>query len=144
VLADFTAVISIAKRVIGEEGFLDRISMLPVDAIVDPLGGPYDLVVMAAFIQVLKRDQARRALHNISDVTVPGGSIYIIGKIVDHTRMAPVDAAMFNVNFLNIYNGGQAYSESEYKEWLTAAGFENFETNLVPGHDGIITARKKK
>lgn len=143
VLADFPAVTSVAQKVVREANLSDRVGVLPVNAVDDSLGGPYDVAIMRAFIQVLDRDQAQKALLNIGDAIEPGGSVFAIGKILDDSRTSPVDAALFNLNFLNIYDGGQAYTQSEYREWLEAAGFHEFKVTLVPGQDSIVSARKR-
>ncbi len=142
VLADFPAVTSIAQKVIDEANLSHRVKVLPGDAVTDPLGGPYDVVAMKAFIQVLDRDQAQQALVNISRSMKTGGTVYIIGKIVGDMRIEPADAALFNINFLNVYDGGQAYTESEYRGWMTEAGFEEFNVTPVPGGDSIISGSK--
>ena len=36
-------------------------------------------------------------------------------------------AALFNQIFLNVYDGGQAYTESQHRDWLTEAGFGDFK-----------------
>ena len=47
-----------------------------------------------------------------------------------------------SLNFLNIYDGGQSYTEGEYREWLTEAGFEGVVRVVAPDGTSIITARK--
>lgn len=142
VLADFPAVISIAQKVIDEAGLSDRISTIQADATVDSLGGPFDVAVMRAFIQVLGHEEAQQALNNIAHSLRAGGDIYVIGSVVSDSRLEPARAALFNVTFLNVYDGGQAYTQSEYRSWLEKAGFENFKITPVPRGDSIISARK--
>ena len=48
-----------------------------------------------------------------------------------------------NLNYLNIYDGGQAYTEGEYRSWLDAAGFENIERVIISNGESIISARKR-
>ncbi|MCH8817431.1 MAG: methyltransferase domain-containing protein [Chloroflexi bacterium] len=142
-LQDFPAVTSIAEKIVRDAGLSDRVSVLPGDALNDPLGGPYDVSMMRALIQVLNRDQAQKVLMNVGRATEPGGTIYIIGRILDDTRTTPTPAVLFNLNFLNIYDGGQAYTHSEHREWLDLAGFEDFKVTPIPGSDSIISARKR-
>ncbi len=142
VLADFPAVVSIAGKVIDEAGLSGRVSTIQADATVDPLGGPFDVAVMRAFIQVLDHEGAQLALDNIANSLRAGGDIYVIGRVVDDTRLVPAQAALFNVTFLNVYDGGQAYTESEYRSWLEKAGFKDFKIMSVPSGDSIISARK--
>ena len=69
--------------------------------------------------------------------------IYVIGNIVADSRTEPAGAVLFNLPFLNVYDGGQAYTEGEYREWLTQAGFEDFNVTDVPGGASIVSARKR-
>ncbi len=143
VLVDFPAVMSIAQKVIDEAALADRVKVLPGDATTDPLGGPFDVAVMRAFIQVLGPEEAQQALTNIGQAIEPGGAIYIIGKVIDDTRTEPEGAALFNVIFLNHFDGGQAYTRSEYHAWLDNAGFDGFHLTYVPSGDSIVSARKR-
>ncbi len=53
--------------------------------------------------------------------------IYIIGAILDNTRLAPPETVLLNLNFLNSYEDAQAYTEQEHQGWLTEAGFTGFQ-----------------
>jgi hypothetical protein len=44
--------------------------------------------------------------------------------------------------FLNMYDEGQAYTEHEYRTWLTAAGFTGMQRVYVTGAVSLITAHK--
>ena len=85
--------------------------------------------------------QAVAALKNVIKAMEPGGTIYIIGSILDDCRLSPPEAVASNLNFLNIYDGGQAFTEGEYRQWLDEAGFQGTERVVLPGNS-IITARK--
>ena len=75
-------------------------------------------------------------------VTEPGGEIFILGSILDDSRLSPPEAVASNLNFLNIYDGGQAYTEREYRDWLSEAGFEGFERVLLPNGTSMVWAQK--
>ena len=47
-----------------------------------------------------------------------------------------------NLNFLNIYDGGQSYTEQGNRGWLSDAGFEGFERVLLPNGTSIVWAQK--
>ncbi len=142
VMADFPAVTAIANKVVGDAGMSGRIATISADATADSLGGPFDVAVMRAFIQVLGRDEIPKALDNIARALKPGGDLYIIGRVLDDSRVEPIPAVLFNVTFLNVYDGGQAYTRSEHQSWLIEAGFEDVEISLMPGGDSIVSARK--
>lgn len=47
---------------------------------------------------------------------------------------------MNNLLFLNIFDGGQAYTGQEYKDWLTEEGFIDIERVLLPNDLSIMRA----
>jgi hypothetical protein len=91
---------------------------------------------------VLSPEEASRVLRNVSEVLEPGGTIYILGRVLDNSRLSPEETMYFNLVFISIYDGGQAYTEDEYREWLTEAGFEDSERVVNPNGTSIIRARK--
>jgi len=141
-IADLPAMTPITQRSITEAGLSSRIQVTTADMVEGTLEGSYDAVIMKSFIQVLNPDQARRPLVNVHRVTEPGGAVYIIGAVLDDSRLSPPEAVASSLNFLNIYNGGQSYTENEYRDWLTEAGFVDVERVVTPSGQSIVTARK--
>src|SRR2546425_5276079 len=141
-VADLPEVVPTTRRFIADAGLAGRISIVPVDIVHEPLPGSFDAAVLKALIQVLSPEDARTALQNVSRGLAPGGDLYIVGSILDDSRLTPPATAAFNLVFINIYDGGQAYTESEYRAWLKEAGFERIERSSLPGGFGVISARK--
>ena len=141
-VVDLPATTPITEQYVEEAGLADRVRVVAADVVEDRLEGAFDVAVMKSLIQVLNPNQARRALHNVGRVIVPGGEIYILGSVLDDSRISPQEAVASDLIFLNIYDGGQAYTEGEYRDWLTAAGFVGFERVVIPDGTSIITARK--
>ena len=113
------------------------------DAVLGPLRGSFDVAVLRAFIQVLWPDEARRALKNVSAVIKPGGAVYVLGHILDNSRISPLEEVGYNLACVNFYERVPAeYTEQEYKDWLTEAGFEQIERDKMPNGDGVIAAKK--
>ena len=83
-----------------------------------------------------------RAFTHIGAALHPGGRLYSIGRILDDSRLAPVDTARLSVMFLNILDEGRAYTEGEHRTWLTAADFAEIERVPLPAGVSIMTARK--
>ena len=48
----------------------------------------------------------------------------------------------FNLVFLNIFDAGRAYTESEHRAWLTALSFAEIERVPLPEGVSIMTASK--
>ena len=47
-----------------------------------------------------------------------------------------------NLSFLNMFDDGQAYTESEYRNWLTQAGFVDVVREPSSMGNSLISARK--
>lgn len=141
-IADLPAMTPITQRSVSEAGFSERVQVVTADLVEGTLDGSYDAVIMKSFIQVLNPDQARRALANIHRVTEPGGTVYILGAVLDESRLSPPEAVASSLNFLNVYDGGQSYTEGEYREWLTEAGYVDVGRVVTSSGSSIVTARK--
>ncbi len=142
-VADLPEVVPTTRRFIADAGLAERIAVVPVDIVREPLPGSFDAAVLKALIQVLSEEDARAALQNVSRGLAPGGDLYIVGTILDDSRLTPPATAAFNLVFINIYDGGQAYTESEYRDWLEETGFGLIERSSLPGGFAVITARKR-
>jgi SAM-dependent methyltransferase len=141
-VVDLPLVTPITRRFVAEANAGGRVRVLTADVVCEPLAGCYDAALMCSLIQTLAAPAARLALANVSSVLKPGGHLYIVGKVLDNSRLSPPETVSVNLVFLNIYEGGQAYTEQEYRAWLAAAGFVAFERFLQPGGTSILRARK--
>jgi 2-hydroxy-4-(methylsulfanyl)butanoate S-methyltransferase len=139
---ELPSVTPLTQRFIEQEGMAERAEAIMGDAVRGPLTGAYDAAVLRAFIQVLSPDEARRALHNLIRVLEAGSPIYILGQVLDDSRLSPPETVAFNIVFINVYDEGQAYTEREYRDWLTEAGFTDVERASLAGGQSLITAHK--
>src|SRR2546423_933255 len=76
--------------------------------------------------------QTRRAVCSGTSVRSSSGGIYIIGQVLDNSRLSPPETVAGNLFFLNVFDEGQAYTEQEHQDWLTEAGFAPCERLLLP------------
>lgn len=141
-VGELPEVVEITQRFIDQAETKDRLSVMAADGLSGSMNGSFDAVVMCKFIQVLSQDQARSALKNVIKVVEPGGDLYILGRVLDDGHLSPANALNGNLFFLNIYDGGQAYTEQLYRDWLAEAGFESIERTLLSDGQSVIIARK--
>ena len=143
---DLPQVTPLARKVIEEEGMTDRVKVIAADVLSGPLPGFYDVAILRNVLQVLSLSDARVAVYNIGAAIKPGGTIYIVGQILDNCRTSPLEAVGFNLNFINNYDAGESYTEQEHRSSLTDAGFVDIERAnfLLPDGEGVMTARKPK
>jgi SAM-dependent methyltransferase len=139
---DLPTVTPITHRFVEEAHATDRIQVVAADVVKAPLPGAYDVAVLRALLQVLSPDDAFQALQHIGAALNPGGRLYIVGRVLDDSRLSPLGTVGFNLVFLNMFDAGRAYTEREHREWLTAIGLTNIERTLIAEDNSIITAYK--
>jgi SAM-dependent methyltransferase len=144
-VSDLPTVAGVSVRLVAESGLSNRIDVVGADLVASRPPGSYDVAVLRALLQVLTPSQAQCVLRNVFDALEPGGQIYVAGCILDDTRIGPPAAIAFSLVFINVYDSGGAYTESQYRAWLGAAGF----VDVVIEHDvllsdglGVISARR--
>lgn len=141
-LADLPHVTKIAQQVVGEAGVGDRIETRGVDVLMESPPGAFDAAVLCAFLQIFPVEEIRIALRHVAAAIHPGGRVYILGQMLDDSRLSPPSAVNGNLVFLNAYDGGQAYTEGEYRQWLSEAGFTNIRRDAPLGQLTICIAEK--
>ena len=142
-VVDLPTVTPITQRLVQEAGMADRIEVVAADVVNGTLEGSYDTAVMSAFIPVISRDGAQRALKNVSQVMEPRGTIYTNDNgTLDDSRLGPSGTVRQNLWFINVFDQGQAKTEQERRDWLADAGFEGIERVTFSDGRSIMVARK--
>ena len=140
-VVDLPTITPITQRFIDRSEVKDRVTVVSADVLRDRLEGSYDAAVLSAFIQVLSPEDAVRALRRIRGLVAPGGSIYILGQVVDNTRLSPILSVGFSLTTLNLYDDGQAYTQQEYLDWLAEAGFAGGDIGTLSTGTTLISAK---
>jgi SAM-dependent methyltransferase len=107
-----------------------------------PAGHKHDLAILRAVIQVLSPADAELAIRHTAQSLRPGGEAIIGGwGILDDDRLGPRSGVFVNLTFLNLYSAGEAYTESQYRGWMEAAGFVEVERGSMPDGTGMFRGR---
>jgi ubiquinone/menaquinone biosynthesis C-methylase UbiE len=141
-VADLPYVLPITQRYISDAGLASRIRTVGIDVLKTVLEGPFDAVVMRFFLQILSADEIPVALSNIAAALRPGGMLYTINFMLDDNRITPLASNLINVQFLSHYDRGQAYTDGEYRRWLTDAGFIDISRSEDVVGIPLLVARK--
>jgi len=141
-VVDLPSITSITEQFVQKSPAKSRIRILSENVVKKPLQGNYDAAILRAFTQVLAADDARAAIKNTASALIPGGKMYIVAQVLDDSRSEPAVVALANLAFLSLYEGGQAYTESEYRTWLEDAGFTDVKREMLTRNDTIISATK--
>jgi SAM-dependent methyltransferase len=141
-VVDIPSVTPVTRSFIEQAGASDRIQVVTADAVTGPLTGQYDVAVLRALIQVLSPLDALHSLRNVYNIIKPGGTLYILGHILDDSRISPPEEVWHKLGSINYYEVPSPYTEEEHREWLLKAGFEHIERSFLPNDDGLIQAQK--
>lgn len=142
-VVDLPTVAPITQRLVQEAGGADRVTVTAADVVREPLSGSFDVAVLKALLQTLAADEARRVLLNVANVIRPGGMVYILGAVLDDSRLSPPTPVSSNLYFLNLYDGGQAYTEQEHRDWLAEAGFEDVRRGTLADGTDVVSGRRQ-
>jgi len=143
-ITDLPANISLARSYVTEAGLSGRVKVKAADIVENTIGDTYDIAVMRGVVPVLTSDQVKKALANVYGALGSGGSLYVMGWILDDTRTSPLTYATYNLLFVNDYDDAQLYTEEEHRTWLNEVGFREIEREVSSGAYAAdyIVARK--
>ncbi len=140
-VTDLASITPVSRTLLQEQG-VSQIGVENWDVLEGPSEVPYDAVVLRALIQVLTPDQAYQAMINIGKSVNPGGAIYILGHIMDDTRISPPEEVVWYLLNLNWEDRAGFYAEEDFRFMLEEAGFGDIQRDILPNGDGVIFAIK--
>ncbi|TWF93877.1 methyltransferase [Saccharopolyspora dendranthemae] len=135
----------VIEKKIGEAGLDGVISALPGDFNTDEvLPGGYDAMLLSQVMHCGGEESNRALLDKCFTALEPGGAVLICELLLNPDRTGPANAAVMGLNMLVSHPGGQNYSEAEYRDWLSGAGFVDIDVVRfdAAGADGAVIGRK--
>ena len=140
-LLELREVIVHAGPILAELG-AGEVALETGDILRGPARHQHDLAILRAVIQVLSPADAELAIRHTAQSLRPGGEAIIGGwGILDDDRLGPRSGVFVNLTFLNLYRDGEAYTESQYRGWMKAAGFIGVERSSMPDGTGMFRGR---
>jgi SAM-dependent methyltransferase len=139
-LMELPTVAAVAPAILADYGAGD-VSVEEGDITLAPSIGRHDLAILKAVVQVLPPDKARSSILNAARCLEPGGEIVIAGSgVVDDDRLGPPEGVFLNLTFLNLYRHGEAYTEGQYRAWMTEAGFRDISRSRLADGSTLFRA----
>ncbi len=100
-------------------------------------GESFDIVFMGNICHIYSEEENRKLIKRASNILRSAGMIAIEDMVRGRSPMAE----MFAVNMLANTEDGSTYTEMQYREWLTDAGFRKIEViDLAQKSNQLITA----
>ncbi len=123
VIFDLRPVLAIAQTHIERAGLSGRVTTRAGDLRVDAYGEGFDLVFISSICHMLSPEENVEMFRKALAALNPGGRIVMRDFILEASKTAPRQAAVFALNMLVGTREGSSYSRVEYQDWLEQAGF---------------------
>jgi SAM-dependent methyltransferase len=138
VVFDLPNVVPITKEYIEKDNMSKRISTLTGNYLLDDIGSGYDLIFLSAVIHSNSYNENALLLKKCASALNKKGKIVILDYIMNEDRTIPLAGAIFAINMLVGTDEGTTYTEAEVKEWMTAAGLNNFDLINAGEGNGLM------
>jgi len=123
-LFDLPAVIPMARTRLSDTALSDKVTLVAGDYNADDLPAGADLAWLGAICHQNSREQNRALFARIHRALTDDGVVVIRDVVMDPSPTSPERGALFAVNMLVATEGGDTYTFNEYREDLSAAGFD--------------------
>ena len=120
---DLPATLRLTEKTVKEAGLESRIRLLPGDFNSDPLGGPYDLVLMSDILHYQTFQMNRQVVGKVFASLASGGRLVIKDRFLEESGAGPAWTTAFAVHILVNTQHGGCYRASDAMQWMTDAGF---------------------
>lgn len=129
-----------AEQTIQKFKLSDRIRFRDGNYLEDPVEGRYDVAWLSHILHGEGPEDCRGIIQKAVDVLEPGGMIFIHEFILNNSMDGPLFPALFSLNMLLGTESGQAYSERQIADMLTAAGVSDIKRIPIksPNDSGIL------
>ncbi len=129
-LFDVPPAIRLARPLLADQGWGDKIGTLSGDARTDKLGGPYDAILVSNVIHMFSLADSVRLLKRARQALTPNGKIYLKDFYLQDNRKGPKRAAVFALNMLVNTEAGSVFTEEDYRRMVDRAGLKR--TRILP------------
>lgn len=137
-ILDDADTLKVAHQNVRSAGLDSRIELLAGDIFETPLPARFDLVLVSNVIHQYDEVKNRELVKRCVQALRPAGRLAVKDFVLDRTRTAPREAALFAVNMLVNTEAGDCYTKEQIAEWMSAAGCVGFADIAVAKVSRII------
>ena len=144
VVYELPRVVPVARRLIAEAGWSERVRVVEGDFRRQGLGHGYDVALVFGVLNGEPPAGRPALIRKVFDALAPGGLIVLRDAVLDADRAGPPEATLFALQMLLATDGGGLDTRDDWSCWLAEAGFEPpSEIELPPEARGsLVVARK--
>jgi predicted O-methyltransferase YrrM len=142
-ILDVPEVLPIATEYVGKAGLLSQVSIRPGNMLQGEFGSGYDIIMLNAICHMFSEEQNQDIFRRARQALAPNGRLAMQDFILNPDKAGPPFAALFSLNMLVATEAGASYNESEYTQWMKAAGFREVSRINLPGPADLIVGQVK-
>jgi predicted O-methyltransferase YrrM len=120
---DLPQTLRVTERTVKQAGLEDRIALKAGNFNQDPLGGPYDVVLMSDILHYQDFDTNAALVRKVRSHLTAGGRLVIKDRFLDESGTGPAWTTAFAVHILVNTEKGRCYRTTEAMRWMMEAGF---------------------
>ncbi|HEY2986798.1 MAG TPA: class I SAM-dependent methyltransferase [Candidatus Binatia bacterium] len=140
---DFPPVLEVAQKFVREFGVQDRYRFIGGDIRkIDFGGGDYDLALLGHICHSEGPEWSRRLIEKCFRALKKNGRLLIMDYIPDEERRTEIMPLVLALNALLGTEEGDTFTFSEYRQWLSRAGFTEIRAVELGGESPIVEALK--
>jgi SAM-dependent methyltransferase len=146
-VCDRPAALDVAKEIASTHKAGARLSLMPLDFLVEPIPGTYDVIWYSNVLHIYSSKDNQALFLRALAALNPGGRLLIQDAFLhDREGLFPEEASLFAVSMLLFTERGDTYKAAETRSWLTDAGYERIKVlRMKKGTEdwegGIMEAR---
>lgn len=141
---DFGPVLEVTQAFTAREGVAGQYDYLAGDLWAsEPAPESYDGAILGHICHGYGPDDNQALFRRMHRALRPGGKLLIADFIPDDARRSELMPLLFAANMLAGSPDGNTHTLPEYRDWLTATGFEQVERLELPVFPGPIIAAVK-
>jgi predicted O-methyltransferase YrrM len=131
----------IARTMIEQRGFADRVSVSAGDMFADPLPAGFDLHLYSNVLHDWDIEKVRPLLESSFRALDRGGTLLVHDAHVNAEKSGPLPVARYSALLMSVTEG-KCYSIAEMETLLGEAGFRDMCFTPTVADRSVITARK--
>jgi SAM-dependent methyltransferase len=139
---DWPVVNTIAKSFVGNFGVGDRFDTIDGDFhAVDFGSAQYDFAILGHIAHQEAPADNIELFRKFRGALKPGGTLVINDFVLSDERTGAPFAMMFGAQMLLVSKAGNAWRQSDYREWLAKAGFTSVDIVATPTPATLVLAK---
>lgn len=141
VVWDRPEVLKVSAEMAAAYGVAERLQCIPGDMFSDPIPERPDLILLSNVLHDWDVSQNQQLIQRCANALPLGGRLVIHDVFLNELFDGPLPVALYSAALFSLTEG-RAYSEAEYRKWLTSAGLA--PSNVVPTaiHCGILVGTR--